>query len=375
MAALRSRANEVSDGAQNATISIETATGRVSVDTAIGNLRDLAFVCGKRALAPLHKAHWVDQPALLQDVAVPPVERALSGDFFCAPFGAGDGGDVAAHGWPANSPWDVIGTGPGSVTLHLRRDVMGARVTKTLRLAPDAPLLYQVHQITGGTGALSVAHHPMVPFRTIARFCCSAKRVALTPDTPLEPGRNALALSVRAGDITKMPGMDGADIDLTDLPIATAHEDFVTLIEAEGAALGWSAVVRKSEDDVVFVLKDPRTLPVTMLWHSNGGRDYAPWNGRHRNVLGIEDGCAAGSDGHAAALSQNRVSAEGVRSCLPLGDDETHRIAHVIGAIPRPADWARVIEIALHDDQLVLQGDDGTRVSLAFQTDFFKEIR
>lgn len=370
----------MSDGAQPGLMSIETATARVSVDTAIGNLRNLAFLCGARALEPLHKAHWVDQPDVTHDVAVPPVERALSGDFFCAPFGVGhasdggDGGDGIAHGWPANSPWDVIETGPGTVTLHLRRDVMGARVTKTLRLAPDAPLLYQVHQIKGGTGALSVAHHPMVPFRTRARFCCSAKRVALTPDTPLEPDRNALALSVREADITKMPGVDGADIDLTHLPIATAHEDFVTLIEAEGAALGWSAVVRRSEDDVVFVLKDPRTLPVTMLWHSNGGRDHAPWNGQHRNVLGIEDGCTAGADGHAAALSQNRVSAEGVRSCLPLGPDQTHRIAHVIGAIPRPSGWSRVLEIAKRDNQLILQGDDGTRVSIPFQPDFFMEI-
>lgn len=374
MAVWRSRANEVTKVEQSGRITIETAKARVDFDPSIGNLRNLAFVFGGRVLKPLHTAHWVDQPLVVPDPALPPVERSLAGDFFCAPFGASDD-DTPSHGWSANSPWDVIGTGAGTITLNLRRAVMEAQLTKTLRLSPDAPLLYQVHWITGGSGTLSIAHHPMVPFRTRARFCCSAKRAALTSDAPLEPERNALALSARVCDMTKMPGANGSEIDLTHLPIATAHEDFVTLVEANGAVVGWSAVMRKSEDDVVFILKDPRTLPVTMLWHSNGGRDQAPWNGQHRNVLGIEDGCVAGADGHAAALSHIRLGPEGVRSGIRLGHDQAHRIAHVIGAIPRPVGWSRVVEIAVRDDQLVLQGDDGTRVSVPFQTDFFQEIR
>ena len=51
---------------------------------------------------------------------------------------------------------------------------------------------------------------------------------------------------------------------------------------------------------MALMLKNPAQLPVTMLWFSNGGRSYAPWNGRHRDVLGVEDGCTWSLYGHAA---------------------------------------------------------------------------
>lgn len=159
------------------------------------------------------------------------------------------------------------------------------------------------------------------------RFSCSPKRAVLIPQRPLEPGRARLAAGTSASDLTRVPGADGHPVELSYLPIGTLHEDFVTLLEAEGSSLGWSAVLREIEDDIVFVLKDPAVLPVTMLWHSNGGRDYAPWNGRHHGVLGIEDGCAAGIEGYAAALRPNPVSASGVPTFLPLSPGRMHRVA------------------------------------------------
>lgn len=347
---------------------VEAATGhgRVAVDPALGNIRHLTLIEGGRGIAPLHTAPWVDHPAILGDDAVPPVERRLSGDFFCAPFGGTYDPAVPIHGWPANSPWQITARGTGRVTLVLGRPVMGARITKTLRLADDAPLLYQEHLIEGGSGHLTVAHHPMVRLAGEGRFSCSPKRAVLTPERALDEGRNALALGARSGAIDHVPAAAGGSIDLTRLPIADRHEDFVTLVEAEDSPLGWSAVLREAEGDVVFVLKDPRVLPLTMLWHSNGGRDYRPWDGRHRGVLGIEDGCAAGAAGYLAALGPNPVADEGVPTSLALGAGRVHRIAHVIGAIARPAGWRRVADIRVAHDGLALTGDDGTVVGMPF---------
>jgi hypothetical protein len=64
------------------------------------------------------------------------------------------------------------------------------------------------------------------------------------------------------------------------------------------------------------------------------------------------------------------VAAEGVATALALGPERTHRIAHVIGAIPQPAGWARVADIAIHGARLTLTGDDGSRVDLPFEADF-----
>ncbi len=350
--------------------SLTVGQNRVAVDPGLGNIRELRLSHGGRNVAPLHTAEWVGTPGELPEDLLP-VERELAGDFFCAPFGASDVEAAPAHGWPANSRWDVAKTQPGSLRLVLQRDVLGARIEKRLRLVADAPILYQEHLVTGGSGGLTVAHHPMVRIAGGARFSCSPKRAVLMAEVPLEPGRNRLAAGATAMSLTALPASDGGIVDLTELPIGDRHEDFVTLVEAAGAAIGWSAVVREAEDDVIFVMKDARVLPVTMLWHSNGGRDHAPWNGRHRGVLGIEDGCAAGAAGHAAALAPNPVAAQGVPTALALAPGRTHRIAHALGAFARPAGWSRVADIRIEGARCLLTGDDGATVALPFDPDFF----
>lgn len=350
----------------------ETACGALALDPAIGNIRQLEFVDGARRIVPLHSAPWLDEAGVQADDSLLPVERSLAGDFFCAPFSTSDVEPSPAHGWSANSPWRAVQAPAGSVGAVLERAVMGARIAKSLSLAEDAPLLYQQHEISGGEGGLPVAHHPMIRLAGAGRLFTSPKRVALTPDVPLEPGRAKLAYPAESADLAAFPGADGP-IDLTRLPIADAHEDFVTLIEAESATLGWTAVLREAEGDIVFFLKDPALLPVTMLWHSNAGRDYAPWNGRHTGVLGIEDGCAPGAGGHAAALRPNAVSAHGVPTTLDLAPGRTHRIAHVIGAIARPEGWGAVTDIRIEDDRLILTGDAGSPRVLPFRAGFMSK--
>lgn len=351
-------------------VSAQSGTGEMTFDTSVGNLRSLTLRDGDRAISPLSTAHWVGHADIELPDDLPPVERNLSGDFFCAPFGLSDVEDAPPHGWSANSEWTVTTATGTLIEARLDRPVMGASLRKVLKLSSDAPLLFQEHWIEGGEGALTVAHHPMVPLVGGGRFFCSEKQMVITPQTLLEPGRAKLASGVRTKDVTRVPGASGDLVDLTQLPIGNAHEDFVTLVEAEGQVLGWSAVLREEEDDIVFFLKDPSVLPVTMLWHSNGGRDYAPWNGNHRGVLGIEDGCTAGAEGHRAALNPNAISALGVPANLPLRADLSHRIPHVTGAIARPERWSRVTNIRLSGDHLVLTGDAGEARRLPFPSDF-----
>ncbi|MEM1360424.1 MAG: hypothetical protein AAGF94_01765 [Pseudomonadota bacterium] len=347
----------------------ETEMGSVAINAEIGNLRELCFVSGERRIEPLHTAHWVGGGEIPDDIAS--VEQDLAGDFFCAPFGQSDLVDAPPHGWSANSHWTITRLEPDEVALSLDTSVMGASIHKALRLSRNAPLLYQTHTIDGGQGSLTVAHHPMVHVTGRGRLFASPKRAALSPDTPLEPGRNALACPARTTDMRTFPASDGRSIDLSHLPIARSCEDFVTLVEDKASLLGWTAVLREEEDDIVFFLKDPRVLPVTMLWHSNGGRDYAPWNGRHIGVLGIEDGCTAGAAGHKAALTSNAISREGVATALPLG--APIYIRHVIGAVPRPEGWTDVADIRLSDAALILIASDGAELQLPFDPGFFAE--
>lgn len=351
-------------------LTTETPAGSLTVDPALGNIRHLAFHADDRVIAPLHAAPWIEEP---ESDALPlaPVERHLSGDFFCAPFGANDLDGAPIHGWSANSPWALLDRGAGSLAFRLERPVMGARIEKTLRLAPDAPLLYQRHEIAGGEGGLTVAHHPMLRMAEGGRIDVSPKRFAMTPELPLVPGRNRLACADETRDLAHVLTSRGDTCDLHRFPPGERNEDFITLVEADDSPLGWTAVIREAEDDIVFVLKNPAQLPVTMLWISNGGRDFPPWNGRHRGVLGIEDGCAAGAGGHRAALGENPLAARGVRTRIDLGPGRRHRIDHVIGAVPRPAGWTEIGGIAISGDRLTLSEAGGESLDLPFQAGFF----
>lgn len=353
-------------------IGLQSAAGAVSIDPAVGNLLGLEFRACNRTLSPLHAAPWLDEPETALPAGLAPVERRLSGDFLCAPFaGTGDAG-IPPHGWPANSRWSLVERADAMASLVLDKRVFGATLTKTVRLAADAPLIYQTHVLAGGTGATSVAHHPMVRMARGGRLFMSPKRLALSAQSVLEPGRNRLAVAAQSADLAAFPASDGGTVDLTDLPIGDAHEDFVVLLEADPGAIGWTALIRAAEDDIVFVLKDSAVLPVTMLWHSNGGRDYAPWNGRHTGVLGIEDGRSAGLPGLDASRGDNVFADHGVPTALQLADGVAHTIAHAIGCVPRDG-WRRVDAIAVDGGTLTLTGDGGARRDLPFATGFFAQ--
>jgi hypothetical protein len=342
---------------------------QVGIDPSVGNLPFLVFHWQGRTLAPLHRAPWVEDAAFPD--AMPPVDRKLSGDFVCAPFGPSDVEPSPPHGWSSNSAWSLRSDDDRGLHLSLDRAILGAHLTKHLRPAPDAPLLYQVHTIAGGCGGLTFAHHPMMRVTGGARLFTSPKRLVVTPDAPIVEGRHALQCGVVVNDHAAVPATHGGTIDVSRLPISESDEDFVALVEADGSKLGWTAVIRESFEDIVFILKDPGVLPLTMLWHSNGGREDPPWNGRHKGVLGVEDGVAAGAAGHKAALGDTVFSEAGVPTTLTLAEDVSHRIAHVIGAVPRPEGWSTVKDIAISDSTLTIREESGATIDMPFDAGFF----
>ncbi len=349
-----------------------TADGaRMLFDVRVGNIRRLEFTRDGRTIEPLHTAPWVDDPEVLANDALAAVEQRLSGDFFCAPFGLSDVETAPLHGWSANSAWELLGGDTTGARFRLQRSVMGSGIEKEIRLHDGSPVLYQTHTVSGGHDGLTVAHHPMTRMAAGGVLSFSLKALAMTPAVPLEPGRHRLAYPATAVDLAQFPAADGGVFDLHRYPTEVGHEDFVVLIEASDAALGWTAVVREVEDDIVFVLKDPRVLPTTMLWMSNGGRDHTPWNGRHVGVLGIEDGCAAGAAGHAAALTANEIGARGVATALPLRPDGKHVIRHVIGAVARPSGWQSVGDITIENGRLVIRERGGSEIAVSFDSGFF----
>ncbi|MDR7033466.1 hypothetical protein [Mesorhizobium sp. BE184] len=351
----------------------------VTVDLAVGHLADMVVETGGRTLSPLHRAPWIDEPQGTIPADFPAGSARLSGDFLCAPFSRSDVEEAPLHGWPANSRWDLIDTwqrdGESGALFRLQRKVMGATVEKRLTLRDGHPFLYQEHGFIGGSGGISVAHHAMTVMAKGGRLAFSPKRIAATGSDPLEPdptrGRFLLAYPAQTQDLTRFPTNDGGTLDLTKYAMDRRHEDFVTLVEAEHEGPGWTAVARAAEKDLVLVLKNPAELPVTMLWISNGGRDYAPWNGRHRGVIGIEDGRAA--VGHAASLGDNWLKRQGIPTAFELADGRRAAFRQIIGSALQ-ADGNPPRDISVDGDKLAIEMADGSASELPFDGAFLREF-
>ncbi len=348
-----------------------------TLDLNAGHLRSLEIESTGRVIQPLHTAPWVDDPAIQQDPEIPDVLKHLSGDFFCAPFGASDIEDGPPHGWPANARWrfdgDDVQDDGRTARFVLERSVLGATLIKKLRVLDGHPFLYVRHRFEGGSGRMSVSSHAMTRFEHKGRLAFSAKAFADLPDTQQEPdptkGRSVFATSKRFTDLSKLPLADGGTVDLHGYPVAEQHEDFVMLVEAN-TTLGWTAAVRPDQGDIMISLKNPADFPVTFLWFSHEGRDYAPWSSRHKGVLGIEEGRAYSIYGHAASISANPLNESGISTYLQLDPEGSVSVSHVLGGLPLEAGWNEVGAIDAQPGRLRLTNADGATIECPFDDQF-----
>ena len=356
------------DFAMHSKTELAAAGIRLTFEHDCGMLANLVVDDGD-SVAMLHRAPWRDAGIPMPPAADPHLGR-LAGDYFCAPFGDAAQDRAPFHGWPANAGWTLVGSrreGPVSrAQFVLERLAMGATVVKELTLIDAHPFLYQRHVLVGGSGSMPVANHAMVALPSGGRISLSPKRWFETPATALETdpasGRAALAYPARAEDPKTFPAAGGATIDLTRFPFAERTEDFVAAIEADGRDLGWTAVARPTERDLFLSLRNPRQLPLTMLWHSNGGRDYPPWNGRHRGVLGIEEGVGRFMLGDSNRRTPHPFDAAGIPTALTLNPAAVVEVRHIIGMLSWSSDpvIAAIGPAADGADMLAIRAADGS---------------
>ena len=313
----------------------------ISFDPRYGMITEIRVEQEGRMVSMLHKAPWRGDATLLPAGSAPHL-AGLAGDFFCAPFGDASADGAPPHGWCANSEWEHLDTfreGAATVaSFKLARRVMGAELTKELRLMDGHPFVYQRHIFEGGMGTIPVANHAMVALPDGGRISFSPKRWWETPAQPLESdptrGRSILSYPAQSKHSHRFPLQNGGSADLTTYPFGDAHEDFAIGVEADDSPLGWSTVARESQGDLFISLRDPRRLPMTMLWFSNGGRDYAPWSSRHTGVLGVEEGLNRAHLGVSSAQDPHPLDLAGVPTGLTLDLATTTEVRHIIGSIP-----------------------------------------
>lgn len=319
-----------------------------------GHMGPVRFRLGQRWVQPYAQAPWRPE----EYPEFPPVLQVLRGDYFCLPFGESKGIPYG-HGETANEAWDPVEIGAARLVVERKLGNPSCQVRKTLSIREGQRAVYQEHRIEGLKGRYNFGHHAVLQFpETGGPYQVNVspfKWGSVKPEpfsNPLAREYQALKTGARFRSLARVPLAAGGFADLREYPARRGFEDSVMMASRSGD-FAWTAATL---DGYVWIsLKDPRTLPSTLFWISNGGRHAAPWNGRHVNRLGLEEVCSHFSDGLETAR-RDRLKAVGVPTTLPFRPREARsiRCIHAVHAVPRG--FGRVETIG--------RGKDGTFVEV-----------
>jgi len=320
--------------------------GVVSVE-ALGGMvgPTLLLLPDGRQVAPFQVAPWANEPG---GDALPGILRRLRGEWPCVPFGsdadreavAGWPGSRAAetvdpfpHGFGSNHEWGFEGP-DGSIALAI--DYPAEHPVRALRrrVTPDperAALNFELEVEARRDCLLPIGLHPS--FRLPAK--AGAMRIEVASDVlgmtfpaPVDAS-SIFAQGALLQPWHDVPLLDGARLDVRQVPLPQATEELVQLLEMPGQAALWNT----AEGYRVRLSWNAEDFPSALLWFSNRGRSFAPWNGRHL-ALGLEPICSAFDLGPQVSAAENSISRRGIRTARQFRAGEVFVTRYRIEAEP-----------------------------------------
>lgn len=284
---------------------------------------------------PLHIPAWADTP-LSPDL--PGVVRGLRGEWPCVPFGhdrrsglVDDWADIVVgpsvlpaesppHGVSANSDWDWVESAEDRLSLRLiypsdhpiewvEREIMpdhqSPAVDCHLKVMPraDCRLPLGVHPTLALPKMVGAARLSIPSSTSIRSFPGS-----------LEEGSEIFRSNAVCDDIRDVPAHKGGTIDASALPLEGQGEDLLQLVGVETGQV----FLDNPEQGYRFSLTwSAADFPSLLIWFSNRGRHYAPWNGEHA-ALGLEPICSAFDLGERMASADNPIARQGIATACDL---------------------------------------------------------
>lgn len=353
-----------------------------------GHLGPVTFHCGSHRIQPFSIAPWAEEKV---DPALPAILKVFRGDFFCMPFGANTRSfhheEHPAHGETANARWtfESLEVREGRTCLHLslKTKIRRGRVDKRLFVENGHSVVYCQHQLSGFAGPMNLGHHAMLKFPAEP----GSGRISTSPlvlgqvcpevfERPEKGGRSALKIGAEFESLDRVPLESGNHADLTVYPARPGYEDLVMVVSDADVPFAWTTVTFPKERYVWFAFKNQRILRETIFWLSNGGRSYAPWNGRHTGVLGIEDVTSYFHFGLAEASRKNPVADKGFPTHLELDPLHPLVVPYIMGVAPIPPGFDRVVAIDEAEDGVALRSASGQIAPVTVELDFLNpEIR
>ena len=230
----------------------------------------------------------------------PPILQILRGDFFCLPFG--ENKELPhVHGDPANLEWKCLEQEKLYLHMEMEMSYPSGKIEKKIHLNPGELAVYQEHVLSGFQGRFNFGNHPIIEFPQTG----GPYHIATSPfrygsvkphdfNNPPIGDYGCLKTGGKFSSFSKVPLAAGGYTNLHEFPAREGFEDLV-MISSKPGDLAWTAVTLNGY--IWLQLKDPSVLPSTLFWFSHGGRHQAPWNGKHRYRVGMEEVCSHFSDG------------------------------------------------------------------------------
>ena len=346
-----------------------------------GHLAPVTFNVAGRKIQPYSVAPWWNEKV---DPKLPNILKVLRGDFFCMPFGSCTepykGEMHPLHGETANRAWtlQMLEKDGPVMALHctMQTKVRPTRVDKLMTVIDGDPAIYSRHVISGAKGPMTIGHHPCLKMTSPGVMSFSKFDFGQVYGQPVETPENLGYSILQPGAVfeklEKVPIITGEMADVSRYPARRGFEDIVLLANDRKLPFAWSAVTFPQERAVWLARKDPRVVPCTMLWMSNGGRHYAPWSSRHLDVLGVEEICGNYFEGLAPSARKNPLSARGVPTTVMLSEKTPTVVNYVMAMAAVPAGFDAVARIEpLDGGQFVeLIARNGKRAKVSVDVSF-----
>ncbi|MPW21850.1 hypothetical protein GCT13_34520 [Paraburkholderia sp. CNPSo 3157] len=305
---------------------------------------------GDRRYQPFYEAPWIS------DGTAPPAGLLgqLRSEFPCVPFGVPyepetvvadwrdsvaaavmhddhplDTSDNLLHGYVCVGEWTLVSQTAHEIHIALDYPVSSsiARVVRVIRADPHGPAIdFSVKVEARRKTRRPIGLHPNLALPKVAgafQIHPGVFQFGMVHPAGPEPGVSRAVPGAMFDRLDSVPVRDGGTTAFDRFPFEHDTEEIIQLCGVDG-------VVTLTDDELQVTYRltwDASALPSLLLWISNRGRSYSPWNSR--NVcLGVEPVSSAFELGCRAGLAENPINERGVPTALSIEPDRPLEIAY-----------------------------------------------
>jgi len=328
---------------------LEWNFGSLDLHSAGGMLGGVALKDGARTLRPFYEAPWIGEAALPDE---PTLLDQLRSEFPCIPFGSPsypvervidswkqsvtppaaadptlDASDSLLHGYVCVGSWKLIRQTDSSIEIAVDYPAGSAisRVSRVVSADGDAPALdFSVTIEARKKARRPMGVHPNLALPSVPgkfRIEPGEFQFGVVHPAGPEPGVSRAKPGALFENLANVSMRENGSARFDRLPFEYATEEIVELCGIDGS-------VKLYDDEAKAAYRltwDASILPSLLLWISNRGRSYPPWNSRNVCV-GVEPLVGAFDLGYHAAMARNPINEKGVDTARTLIPGEPTRI-------------------------------------------------